>query len=119
MLIAETGEIMKQQYLYVKSTPKQQKRKLEFMQITVLIALLLPFVWVSFSYVLAWYNKVNTLESLSGVVVSVPVSAIVGYVSQNCVRAKWFKDKTANKEVPEPEQQAIQQNVNGGNIRGC
>ena len=64
------------------------------MQIVVLIAIALPFLWVTLSYILAWFDKINPLENLSSAVVTVTVSAILGYIVQNCSRAKWFGDKT-------------------------
>ena len=88
----------------VTSDPKKpKKKKLEFMQRAVLIALMLPFIWVTFSYILAWCNKNNPLEQLSVAVVSVPIATVVSYAIQNCSRAKWFKDKTANTKITESE----------------
>jgi len=86
---------MEQKKITVYYVPK--KKRLEFMQRAVIIALMLPFIWVTFSYILAWFDKVNPLEQLSVAVVSVPIATVVSYAVQNCFRAKWFKDKTANK----------------------
>ena len=86
---------------------KPKKKKLEFMQRAVLIALMLPFIWVTMSYVLAWYNKKNPLEQLSVAVVSVPIATVVSYAVQNCSRAKWFKDKTANTKTEEANNRGI------------
>lgn len=60
------------------------------MQKVVLIALTLPYVWVTLSYILAFMEKTNPLEDLSGCVVSVPIFAIVGYITQNSVRSASF-----------------------------
>lgn len=73
--------------LYIQEKPKNKKKKMEFMQRVVLTALLLPFLWVTFSYILAWFEKSNPLESLSGYVVTVPIAAIIGYITQNSVRS--------------------------------
>lgn len=86
-----------------KTIKKTKKNKLEFMQKAVLIALLLPFVWVTLSYILAWCEKPTTLEQLSMAVVSVPIATIISYATQNCIRAKWFKDKTATIKMKENE----------------
>ena len=106
---------MKQQLFYNKEEPiyknqNEPKKKMEFMQKAVIISLMLPFVWVTFSYILAWCDKDSTLENLSTMVVSVPIATVVSYAIQNCSRAKWFKDKTKNK----PEN-----TIEGGNKRGC
>lgn len=82
---------------------KPKKKKLEFMQRAVLIALMLPFIWVTFSYILAWNDKSNPLEQLSVAVVSVPIATVISYAVQNCSRAKWFKEKTANTTATESE----------------
>lgn len=82
---------MKELRLYDKTKPKvKKKKKLEFMQRVVLIALSLPFLWVTFSYILAYLEKPNTLEDLSVCVVSVPIMAIVGYITQNSIRSATF-----------------------------
>ena len=75
----------------------KSKKKTEFMQKAVLISLMLPFIWVTLSYILAWCEKPTTLEQLSMAVVSVPIATIISYATQNCIRAKWFKDKTQNE----------------------
>ena len=60
------------------------------MQKVVLIALTLPYIWVTLSYILAFMEKTNPLEDLSGYVVTVPITAIVGYITQNSVRSASF-----------------------------
>lgn len=82
-------------FILKEAPQKSKKKKLEFMQRAVLITLMLPFIWVTFSYVLAWCDKINTLEQLSVAVVSVPIATVISYAIQNCTRAKWFKDKTS------------------------
>ena len=59
-----------------RKKPKKQKKQLEFMQKIVSTTILLPFIWVTFSYILAWFDKSNPLENLSSVVVSVPIPAV-------------------------------------------
>ncbi|GHU36655.1 hypothetical protein FACS1894105_07360 [Clostridia bacterium] len=61
---------------------KRKKKPLEFMQCAVIAALCLPFLWVTYSYILAQQDKINTLENLSMTVITVPVAAIIGYVIQ-------------------------------------
>ena len=84
-------------------TKSKSKKKTEFMQKAVLISLMLPFIWVTLSYILAWCEKPTTLEQLSMAVVSVPIATIISYATQNCIRAKWFKDKTATIKMKENE----------------
>lgn len=72
---------------YIPPKPKKKKKRLEFMQKVVLIALTLPYIWVTFSYILAYLEKSNPLENLSGYVVTVPIAAIIGYITQNSVRS--------------------------------
>ena len=81
------------------------------MQKMVVASLVLPYVWVSLSYILAWCGNQNTLEQLSVAVVSVPIATVVAYAIQNCFRAKWFKDKTADQPI-QPYQPYDNQNVN-------
>lgn len=102
---------MKQQVLYFNSTKKVQKKKHEFMQKVIISSFVFALLWVTNSYVMAWFDKINPLETLSGIVISTPIASIVGYALQNCVRAKWFKDKTANDEP-------LNNQTTGGNKRG-
>ncbi|GHU38840.1 hypothetical protein FACS1894105_13180 [Clostridia bacterium] len=81
---------------------KRKNKPLEFMQCAVIAALCLPFLWVTYSYILAQQDKINTLENLSMTVITVPVAAIIWYVIQNCARAKWFGDKTKSKSKSKP-----------------
>lgn len=69
---------------------KRKKKKLEFMQKVVLLSFLFSFAWVTLSYILAWFDKLNPLENLSGIVVSVLIASIVGYVTQNTARSTSF-----------------------------
>lgn len=77
--------------LYIKEEkPKRKKfkkKKLEFMQKIVLISFLFSFTWVTLSYILAWNEKPNPLENLSGIVVSALIASILGYVTQNSARS--------------------------------
>lgn len=93
---------MKEMKLYVKpenqiesKKKRKEKKRLEFMQRVVLLSLALPFVWVTFSYVLAFLEKENPLEYLSGYVVTVPIAAIIGYIIQNSVRSASFNKMKA------------------------
>ena len=77
--------------LYLKKPEdKSKKKKPEFKQIVVLITLFLSFLWVTLSYVLAFLEKPDTLENLSGSVASVTIVAILGYSGTNCVRASSY-----------------------------
>lgn len=71
---------------------------MEFMQKVILLVLRFSIVWVSGSYILAALDKINPLENLGIGVVSTIIASVLAYAMQNCSRAKWFKDKTANKE---------------------
>ena len=79
--------------LYIKTEkPKDKKKlklkkKLEFTQKVVYFTLPLPFLWVTFSYILAMLEKPNALGELSIACVSLPVVAIVSYVTQNSARS--------------------------------
>lgn len=84
-----TQDSIKEENLKIKKKSKLLK-KLEFMQKVVLISLALPYAWVTMSYILAYLEKPNTLESLSGYVVTVPIAAIVGYITQNSVRSSSY-----------------------------
>ena len=76
--------------LYLKKPDENKKKKLEFMQAVVLITLFLCFLWVTLSYILAFLEKPDTLENLSGSVASVTIVAILGYSGTNCVRASSY-----------------------------
>lgn len=85
---------MKEMKLYIKpekqveiKKKRKEKKQLEFMQRVVLLALALPFLWVTCSYILAFLDKENPLEYLSGYVVTVPITAIIGYITQNSIRS--------------------------------
>lgn len=85
---------MKEMKLYIKpekqveiKKKRKEKKRLEFMQKVVLFALALPFLWVTCSYILAFLEKENPLEYLSGYVVTVPITAIIGYITQNSIRS--------------------------------
>lgn len=103
-----------------KRKTKKPKKRLEFMQRVVFLTLPLPFLWVTFSYILAWFEKPDTLESLSGYVVTVPIAAMIGYITQNSVRSS-----TENKmraEIGKAEITANTQSdtmIDSRNERGC
>ena len=88
--------------LYLKKHPtKKRKKKFEFMQAVVLITLFLCFLWVTLSYILAFLEKPDTLEDLSGSVASVTIVAIIGYSGTNCVRASSYNKYRRKKDGDE------------------
>ena len=87
-------------YGYTESKRKRRRKKrLEFMQAVIIISFAFALLWVTNSYLMAWCDKINPLENLSGIVVSAPIASIIGYAVQNCSRAKWFKDKTKDGDI--------------------
>ena len=89
-------------YGYTEPKPKRKRRRkkrLEFMQTVIIISFAFALLWVTNSYLMAWCDKINPLENLSGIVVSAPIASIIGYAVQNCSRAKWFKDKTKDGDI--------------------
>ena len=99
--------------LYLKKHPtNKRKKKFEFMQIVVLITLFLSFLWVTLSYVLAFLEKPDTLENLSGSVASVTIVAILGYSGTNCVRASSY-NKYRRKDGDEHGDDTTAERISG------
>ena len=99
--LEETKAEFNKKYGYTEPKPKRKRRrkKLEFMQAVIIISFAFALLWVTNSYLMAWCDKINPLENLSGIVVSAPIASIIGYAVQNCSRAKWFKDKTKDGDI--------------------
>lgn len=78
---------------------KQEKKKLEFMQKAVISTLVIAIFYTSLSYLLSFLDK-NPVEQLTITIVQFVWGAVItsflAYMTQNCMRAKWFGDKTAN-----------------------
>ena len=81
-----------------KTKRKTEKKKAEFMQKVVLISLIIFAVWVTLSYVMAFMDKMNPLEDLSACIVSVAIAAIIGYITQNSVRASTYNKYVQNSD---------------------
>ena len=100
--LEQTQAEFNKKYGYTEPKPKRKRRrkkKLEFMQAVIIISFAFALLWVTNSYLMAWCDKINPLENLSGIVVSAPIASIIGYAVQNCSRAKWFKDKTKDGDI--------------------
>lgn len=82
-----------------KSKTKKSKRKLEFMQKIVIGSFLFFIICITASYVMGFLNRFNPLENLSIAIVGTPIAAVLSYALQNCSRAKWFGDKTADTKT--------------------
>ena len=99
-----------------KHPTNKRKKKFEFMQIVVLITLFLSFLWVTLSYVLAFLEKPDTLENLSGSVASVTIVAILGYSGTNCVRASSYnKYRRKDKDGDEYGDDTTAEGISGEN----
>lgn len=76
-----------------------RKKKLEFMQKLLIYLGAFATLCTLASFALSYFDK-NPVEQLSIEIVRLAWGGegvgIIGYVIQNCYRAKWFGDKTAN-----------------------
>ena len=81
---------------------KKPKKKLEFMQKMLVFLFAASVLFTTASYLLAAFDRNNTCENLSIAIVQTlwvaDGAGVLGYAWQNCMRAKWFGDKTARSE---------------------
>ncbi len=70
----------------------KEKKHIEFSKKVVVVAFAIFIAMVINSYVLAYMEKANPLESLSSAIIITPVATILGYYTQNSVRA-WSRNK--------------------------
>lgn len=113
--------------LYIKAEKPKDKKKLklkkrlEFTQKVVYFTLPLPFLWVTFSYILAMLEKPNALEELSIACVSLPIVAIVGYVTQNSARSVSYNKMQSEIVKAETTQEKPQEDdmMKNRRERGC
>ena len=83
----------------IKRERKRARKNTTFSKVWVSRLLWLGCIWITLSYVLAFCNKVQIAETLSGTVASVIIAVILGYLCKSYFetkeeeKVKYLRDK--------------------------